>query len=135
MTTPDAADTVARTIWGEARNQGPIGLHAVANVIMNRAAAGGWWGGDPATVCLFPFQFSCWNLHDPNRPRLLAVTDSDPQFRQALAFANRALAGTLADVTGGADSYYAAGTPRPAWAATAKFTRRIGGHVFFRTRP
>ena len=45
-----AADTLARTIWGEARNESDTGMEAVAMVVLNRVAhaqkAGGkyWWG-------------------------------------------------------------------------------------------
>ena len=39
-------DTLARTIWGEARGEGSAGMQAVANVVMNRAAIGGWWGNN-----------------------------------------------------------------------------------------
>jgi hypothetical protein len=70
-----------------------------------------------------------------NRPKLLAVTGHDPQFVTALAVAAHAVAGELRDPTGGADSYFAAGTPRPAWATTARFTKQIGHHLFYRTRP
>ena len=39
-----ALDTLARTLWGEARGEGRAGMQAVANVIRNRAARPGWWG-------------------------------------------------------------------------------------------
>lgn len=34
----DTQGVLARTLWAEARSQGGEGMHAVANVIMNRAA-------------------------------------------------------------------------------------------------
>ena len=37
-------DTMARTIWGEARGEGTAGMVAVGNVILNRVAAGSWYG-------------------------------------------------------------------------------------------
>lgn len=135
MTDTDAViDTIARTAWGEARNQGARGMQAVINVILNRAAHPGWWGSDPVSVCRAPWQFSCWNFADPNRAALMAVCDRDPEFSTALILARQALAGNLVDITGGADSYYAAGTPVPDWTASAWFTRQIGAHIFYITR-
>ena len=80
---PDALDTLARTVWGEARGEGEAGMAAVAAVIRNRidvsAAHGGkyWWGRDWISVCQARSQFSCWNPGDPNRAKLLAVDDSE----------------------------------------------------------
>lgn len=34
----DTREVLARTLWAEARSQGTEGMHAVANVILNRAA-------------------------------------------------------------------------------------------------
>ena len=34
----DTQGVLARTLWAEARSQGSEGMHAVANVILNRAA-------------------------------------------------------------------------------------------------
>jgi hypothetical protein len=125
-------DTFARTIWGEARGEGKIGMEAVACVIRNRVRNPRWWGKDYSSVCLHPFQFSCWNANDPNLPKLRSVTDADPQFRTALEVASDAGSGNLADPTGNADSYFAVGTPEPSWARTAAYTRTIGHHAFYR---
>lgn len=65
---PSALDTLTKTIWGEARGEGREGMIAVAWVILNRASIGGWWGNSIETVCLKPWQFSCWNANDPNAP-------------------------------------------------------------------
>jgi hypothetical protein len=127
-------DTMARTVWGEARGEGVAGMQAVASVILNRAAHPGWRGSDVASCCTHPYQFSCWLPGDPNRAKLLAVTADDPQFFQALAIATDALAGMLPDVTGGADSYYATGTPEPIWAVGLTPCAVIGRHQFYRTR-
>lgn len=124
---------MARTLWGEARGEGVAGMTAVACVIMNRARHPRWWGNTPDSVCTKPYQFSCWLPDDPNRAKLLAVTDTDAQFAEALDITARAIDGLVADVTGNADSYYALGTPQPVWAATAIHTATIGGQAFFRT--
>ena len=127
-------DVFARTLWGEARGEGLVGMEAVACVIRNRAAHPGWWGKDIRGVCLAPQQFSCWNAGDPNLPKLKAVTAADGQFSVALQAANAAASGTLADITDGADSYFALHTPMPKWATSDKFIKNIGNHAFYRVQ-
>jgi len=127
-----AQDTLARTMWGEARNQGNIGMQAVANVVMNRVANPSWWGDDVISVCKKPYQFSCWNESDPNLPKLMAVTFDDPQFAEASIIAGNAISGNLPDITGGADSYCVIGTD-PAWARNIQPTATIGKHEFYKT--
>ena len=45
---PNLTDTevFAKTLWGEARGEGIIGMLAVACVIKNRINRPGWWGND-----------------------------------------------------------------------------------------
>lgn len=127
-------DTVARTIWGEARGEGARGMQAVANVIMNRTARGGWYGLTPAEVCKKPYQFSCWNENDPNRAKLLAVTDSDKEFRQALSIARDAVNGDLIDITDGATEYHAKNIKPENWDySKLKQTVLIGNHIFYKS--
>lgn len=131
----DPVDTLARTLYGEARGQGLDGMAAVANVIVNRANNPGWWGASIASVCTHPWQFSCWNEGDPNRARLLRVTDADPQFRDCLLIARAAVAGELRDRTSGANHYHATSIPVPKWARGRKPTVTIGDHCFYRIEP
>ncbi len=129
-------DAVARTIWGEARGEGEAGMTAVANVIFNRwidAVEGvvTWWGSTFKEICHAPYQFSAWNSNDPNRAKMLAVTDADPQFRIALGLAQKCTNGTLADLTGGATSYYDTSITAPSWAASMTRTAQIGRLIFY----
>lgn len=127
-----AIDTLARTIWGEARGQGVAGMIAVANVVMNRVAKPGWWGRDVPSVCLKKYQFSCWNQGDPNLKKLLTVTEADPQFDQAVAIATKAVAGELADTTNHATSYKESALPWPAdWGRPVDPVAVIGQHSFY----
>jgi hypothetical protein len=129
---PDA-DIMARTLYGEARGCGAAGMRHVASVILNRAAHPRWWGNDPVSVCVAPEQFSCWNKNDPNLPKLKKITTADPIFSVAVGIAEAAIAGTLTDETGGADSYYAVSMPHPpAWAPRAVKTFTDGWHQFCR---
>jgi len=131
-----AVDVLARTLWGEARGEGPAGMEAVACVILNRAAiaqakCGYWWGNDIITVCQKPYQFSCWNRSDANYRQLLDVTDADIYFATALRIARRAVAGTLPDSTGGATHYHAVGF-LPEWAKGQTPTVTINHHIFYK---
>lgn len=127
-----AIDTMARTLWGEARSEGERGMQAVANVIMTRVANPRWWGRDIVTVCQKPFQFSCWNESDPGRKHLVNVTRNDRHFRLALDIAKKAAQGTLPDIANGATHYYADYIPAPRWALPHKPCAIIGRHIFFR---
>lgn len=130
----DDRNIIARTIYGEARGEGEDGMQAVANVIQNRLASGiRWWGHTLRTICLARWQFSCWNATDPNRPKLLAVPQDDPQFRAALQLADQVLAGTLPDITNGATSYFAPAMGRkpPAWTNGVDPCRIIGKQWFY----
>lgn len=127
------ADIMARTIWGEARNQGAAGMHAVANVIMNRVERGGWYGATPAEVCKKKYQFSCWLESDPNYKKLLAVDETDPQFKQALNIARLALNGQIGDNTGGATEYHTKAI-KPNWDySKLQKTASIGDHIFYKS--
>lgn len=54
-----AVDNVlAKTLYAEARSEGPDGIRHVATVIYNRSNA---TYNNVATECLKPKQFSCWN--------------------------------------------------------------------------
>ena len=112
------------------------GKEAVAAVIMNRVAIaqarGGrfWWGGTVEEVCRKPWQFSCWNASDPNRAKIEAVTADNRVFAQCLDIARRAVAGELADPTGGANHYHSTSV-NPAWSHGVRPSAEIGGHLFY----
>lgn len=130
-------DVVARTLWGEARGEGIRGQIAVAWVIRNRvqdAQPRSWWGEGYIGVCRKPWQFSCWNLRDPNYPFVSGARPIPPaQLAQALAVAEQVVAGQVADPTGGATHYHATHlSPPPAWTKDATRTVVLGGHAFFK---
>lgn len=124
----DQADYMARTIYGEARGESAQGRQAVANVIMNRVKKGGWYGASVKDVVLKPYQFSCWNKSDINRNIILSATQA--QLAPFRAIAERAIAGELPDITGGAVNYHAKGVT-PYWAAKMTKTATIGNHIFY----
>ncbi|HEV7368942.1 cell wall hydrolase [Arenibaculum sp.] len=135
-TATDEVDTLARTMWGEARGEGRVGMEAVANVVVNRVAfskarGGYWWGNSVTEVCLKPWQFSAWNPGDPNAVKLRRVNSTDQAFSLALEIARLAVAGKLPDRTGGATHYHTRAVS-PGWKAGAIKTASIGAHEFYR---
>ena len=129
-------ETLARTMWGEARSEGEAGMRAVAHVVMNRvriarARGGAWWGKTVVGVCTKPFQFSCWNRNDINAAKIRAVSVRDPEFRVAMAIGLRILKGELTfDTTRGATHYHRFDMT-PKWARGRESTVRIGAHIFY----
>lgn len=123
------ADAVARTLIGEAANQGEQGMLAVGGVIANRARQRGL---TPAQVVLERNQFEPWGNPETTN-RLLNISPQSPEYQQAYAIAQRALAGE--DPTGGASHFYAPraqaalGRAKPSWDNGTG--RAIGDHLFF----
>ena len=123
-------DIAAKTVWGEARGEGELGMLAVACVIVNRANKK---DAQLASVCLKPFQFSAWNKDDPNKPAMETLTPDDKLYRKALCCVLRAIdeAGTAADPTLGADHYHTLSV-RPYWADKLQETATIYSHRFYK---
>lgn len=130
-----AIETIARTVYGEARGESVRGKEAVAAVIMNRVRraerrGGYWWGRTPIDVCKKAQQFSCWNGNDVNHWKMLAVGQDDPMFKVCLRIARRAFAGVAPDPTNGATHYHAKNV-LPPWARGKKPSAEIGNHRFY----
>ena len=125
-------DSIARTVWGEARGLGEDGMRAVCCVITNRVKKQeARWGITPYEVCHKPYQFSCWLPADPNLPKLLAVTDDDPQFAVACELAEDAIQFNWVDITNGATFYYSIPSPLPDWAIGKTPCYTIGNLLFY----
>ncbi len=125
-------ETMARTIFGEARGEKTdLARQAVGHVIINRAEKGGWWGNTITTVCLWPKQFSCWEDH--NRAKLQATDLGDPAYRKCMFAALMALRET--DITNGANHYHARSV-EPLWSlddqGEPRYYVSIGSHKFYR---
>lgn len=129
-------DTLARTIFGEARGEPVAGMEAVANVVQNRVKIAQkkgryWWGNNIIGVCQKPYQFSCWNKNDPSYKRLLEVTDKNIHFATCLRIARRAVINALPDRTNGATHYHA-DYIMPYWAKGEQPVKMIGAHIFYK---
>lgn len=132
----------ARTIWGEARSEPLTAQVAVGWVIRNRVQAASdyqrqhgrrhplFGDGSLSAACLAPWQFSCWNRNDPNRPKLLATGFHDPSFTRSFAVACLVWSGERADPTDGSTHYHTVSVA-PAWSRGLVPVARIGSHLFF----
>lgn len=129
-------DTITRTVYGEAANQGPAGWAAVASVIDNRSNDGRW-SSDPAAVATQPGQFSTWNTGAGGNSLARNVSPDNPTYQQIYQTVQGVFDGSVPDPTAGAVYYYApAGMPggtAPRWwnSATAEGApRQIGDQIF-----
>ena len=115
---------VAEAVYFEARGDGVSGMHAVANVIMNRAKAS---GESPYQVVVKPKQFSYLARKD------LTIDDHE-SYDVALRIAALAVTGKLPDITNGSTHYVA---PKrlvriPKWINEMERTVVLNDHHFFR---
>jgi hypothetical protein len=120
-------------------------MAAVAWVIRNRAQwdeeiapdhpEHEWWGVSVATVCMHPYQFSCW-LGGADTLRIMNLKNYDPEYLAAEAVVRAVMDGTIPDPTGGATTYKVRGTPAR-WdkAVAGVAPRSIGAHDFWRLSP
>lgn len=141
MTIEKDIDTLARTLYGEARGEDRQGKIAVACVVINRVKKrkmagyriiGGVKTPTIDATCLKPWQFSCWNKNDPNREKCLNVTTSNTKFAECLEIATLAVNDKLTDITKGATHYYnPKACAQPRWAYGKKPCAVVGHHLFF----
>jgi N-acetylmuramoyl-L-alanine amidase len=133
---------VVATLWGEARGEGENGMHAVMNVLMNRAK------GDFSKVkdlCIKHKQFSMWNgVDDPSVSAIkLAKIQRDGKtsgmdghmYKKAMELVDSAMKGQLPDITGGATFYFNPKKANPTWAKQMVKTKTIGNHDFYKPIP
>lgn len=130
----DDVDILARTLYGEAEAGNDKDAIAIAAVIYNRAKYGRLWPDSVAEVCLQPWQFSCWNVNDPNRQRIMAAEGE--WFNICKAIAGTTIRGEMIDPTRRSTHYYETGIKMPKWAKGHKPVMRVlhsrgTAHIFF----
>jgi conjugal transfer mating pair stabilization protein TraG len=142
--TPADRDLLIRTIAGEAGGEPPLGQAAVAHVIMNRVADGGYGNGISGVVTapVRPgsayHQFSVWNppgMQDSSRIAR-SLNPNDPLYGRIGSIVDQVYNGQIPDPTNGATHYYApqsmpGGRPPP-WAGplAAQNQIKIGNQLF-----
>lgn len=125
--TPGDLDILARTVYGEARNQSYQGMKAVAHVVLNRVKK-----GSPdhtiSKAALRHMQFSCFNANDPNFKLVQTVGLDDNLFVCCMNAALEAIRET--DFTYGATHYHTKSVS-PSWSKGQTPCLVIDQHVFY----
>ena len=126
-----AIEIAKRTLWMEARGEPEEGQYAIAHVLDNRVKSGRW-GPNLVSVCLAPFQFSCWNTSDPNRHSMALVLEDDKLLSKMMIYIIQAQNNN--DPTKGATHYYNPHVVKepPAWTVGATLTADTGNHLFYK---
>lgn len=169
---------LALTLYAEARGESHQGIWWVAWTIRNRVTRRRWWGlvnvfseyndikhlirpHSFAAVCLYRWQYSCWNTHDPhdrNHVKVYALLTEGKLWQQAIT-ANenyrfnyddkdyvvdcRALRECMKiandihlerdeDPVNGATHYFAHDIVTPSWASKITYVAKHGRHTFMR---
>jgi len=130
------------TIYAEARGEPRKGRIAVGTVILNRAEKRDWDGKTIMEVCLWPYQFSCYNLDDPNRPMLKRIAeDWDFHFAKSkplqdcYTVARGLISGTISrdsDLAGCYQYLTPEAKESAKWWRGMIFVKTVGGHEFYR---
>ncbi len=120
-------------IYFEARGEPVRGQAAVAQVILNRVKNPTY----PNSICGVVYQNKTWK----NRCQFSFACDglrdrvrSKKHWATAKAVAKRATAGKLWVKEVGSSTHYHATYVRPRWARTMKRMKKIGQHIFYRTK-
>ena len=133
---------IAKTVMGEAEDQGPVGMEAVGRVIRNRYDQGR--GRSFTEVINDPKQFTIWNNKLKDRAQAIGRMrpgQGNPQFDEAYEVAKRVYYDTVpyvhdevGDVAMDADLYYNPKKASPKWAKHKKvpYLGTIGDHNFHR---
>ena len=125
-------EIVATCLVLEAGGEGPEGMQAVLNVILNRSG-GNLYRMVPETVK--PGAFSCmasvWKSDLPDyEPLISCAKDQSAAYEEATQLIALMEEGFLADNTHGATHYHAASI-HPYWADSLRYLTTIGGHHFY----
>lgn len=134
--TPEDRDLAIRAMLSEAGREGPEGMGAVAEVILNRATAGRYGGKSLRDVVLAKGQFEPFMPHvrgkanDPYR-----FSPDSPEYKEAAFILDAVASGKLPSLTNGATHFYspksqaALGRAAPSWAKGEG--RAIRNHTFY----
>ena len=116
---------IAIAAFLEARGEGPDGMLAVADVVMERVADDRW-PDDPCAVVQQPAQFAylpLWRVDE------IVAFEHDASWSMALDAARAAMAGD--GLGSGATHFHWVGE-NPYWTKNADLVGRMGNHLFWR---
>lgn len=142
----DPLTLLAMCVWAEARGEVNAARQGVASVVRNRVGYQGKYGEKFAGVILKPYQFSSFNVGDPNREKMLCPLENQGALAEKVwddcySIAQGIYIGTLADNTEGAVFYFSPPLTQPplhgeslAWGPTFQ-TVKLGALTFHRDKP
>lgn len=139
-------DVIAAALIGEAGGEGEKGMHAVMNVIVNRAKGSNDLVRGVVSAVLKPKQFSFFNNYNAGKEdmsQIIARASSHSNWNKARSIALAGLSHKLTDITDGATHYHVSSGPskvKPKWSnpavggknPQAVVTNTIGHHTFLR---
>lgn len=128
LITEDALAIV--TIWQEARGEPYEGKLAVGEVIRNRMKRNYFSNGTVSGTVLRDYQFSGWNVGDPNRISSIQIDDNDATVGACISSWKESISSSVAK---GAVLYCNLHLAHPSWAKPEKMVAEIGNHSFFTT--
>jgi len=119
-------------VWREARGESDFNAKlGVAWTVKNRVALQGWMGRTYPAVITKPWQFSSFNVGDPNASKF-PLPHEDKSYQDCLSAAGTAYQGLGSDPTGGATHYYDDSIAAPKWTIGATRTVKIGRLNFYK---
>lgn len=126
-------EILARTLWGEARNDSEAVMQGVASVVMNRLRRKVWWGDTLRQVCTGGGQFPCWQPWNALYPQMTSrQPPTDAAYTRARDMARRALTSSLPDNTFGSTHYCPIWlSPLPPWAEGKQPREIIDTYAFY----
>jgi spore germination cell wall hydrolase CwlJ-like protein len=122
---------LALAVYREARGEDLAAMIAVGCVIRNRVQHPGWYGRTWFEVITRPYQFSSFNLGEPNS--IVFGSPTDRAWQDSVSAALSVMGGAP-DPTGGAKFYFDESTLKdpPKWASTYVRTADIGEFRFYK---
>lgn len=130
------AKLLALCCWREARGESLDAKIAQCWSVRNRVDHPSWWGIDWQSVILKPWQYSSFNVTDPNSEKWPA--DDDPSWAQCQEAAETVMLGSMSDPTNGSTHYYDTSIKFPkAWGNESEWnnTLNVGHFRFWKLRP
>jgi len=120
--------TLAKMLFGEARNCADEEKVAIAYTALNRVRKHTWYGKTLIDVITKPYQYSCFNENDPNRKLLEEPEKHDlDSWNKSIEVAYEVIEGIAKgnynDPTNGATHYYNPKHANPKWAKSDKMTK------------
>jgi len=124
-------ELLALCCWREARGEPLDAKIAQCWSVKNRTLKPGWWGHDWKTVILKPWQYSSFNVSDPNNTKW--PEEESESWEQCQQAAESVMLETVSDPTNGATNYYDTSIEFPkAWGNEAEWDNTLDvGHFRF----